>query len=332
MTEEQPVTIRVYPGELRSVYYTSVLAFHSTQTLEVIRLSLERLQIYEDKSLYELYQGKASEDKDQWTKMSEADCPVALQVRRMQAVSREQETRFFLRRKEHASLVLADIVSQYISPEVNEGRIQDMCDLDDFSEQDMLSNLRARFSNKDIYTYVGSILISINPYYFYSIYNPKYGSMYQGTELGSLPPHVFAVADSSYHTMLGERQNQSVIISGESGAGKTEATKFLLHHLMNLSAKLDDTQSLELITLGIGPVLEVFIWVLDTQGVRIRGRGVGSALERISPQTGVLLYPNHWGESPTLVGWGNISQCGLCHTYLPTWNEGLGPPSNGKSD
>lgn len=255
--EEQPVTIRLYPGDLRPVYYTSVLAFHSTHTLEVIRLALERLQIFEDKTLYELYEGQADKTKQDWTKLSEEDCPVVMQETWKRAESREREMRFFLRRKEHASLVLAEIVSQYISPEVNEGRIEDMCDLEEFSEQDMMSNLRARFSNKDIYTYVGSILISINPYYFYSIYNPKYGSMYQGKQLGSLPPHIFAVADSSYHAMLNERQNQSVIISGESGAGKTEATKFLLHHLMSLSAKLDELQSLELITLGTGPVLEV---------------------------------------------------------------------------
>lgn len=255
--EEQPVTIRLYPGDLRPVYYTSVLAFHSTQALEVIRLALERLQIFEDKTLYELYEGRADEEKRAWTRLKDEDCPVSRRGKWKQAESREQEMRFFLRRKEHASMVLADIVSQYISPEVNEGRIQDMCHLGEFSERDMLSNLRARFSNKDIYTYVGSILISINPYYFYSIYNPKYGSMYEGKQLGELPPHIFAVADNSYHTMLHERQNQSVIISGESGAGKTEATKFLLHHLMNLSAKLDETQSLELITLGIGPVIEV---------------------------------------------------------------------------
>lgn len=252
--EEQPVTIRIYPGDLRPVYYTSVLAFHSTQTVEVIRLSLERLQIYEDKTLYELYEGKVNEDKDEWTKLDEGDCPVAMQEKWKH---KQQEMRFFLKRKEHASLVLSEIVSQYISSEVNEGRVQDMCELEEFSEQYMLSNLRARFCNKDIYTYVGSILISINPYYFYSIYNPKYTSMYQGKELGSLPPHIFAIADGSYHTMLSERQNQSVIISGESGAGKTESTKFLLHHLMSLSAKLDESQSLELITLGTGPVLEV---------------------------------------------------------------------------
>lgn len=255
--DEQPVTIRIYPGELRPVYYTSVLAFHTTETLEVIRLALERLQIFEDKTLYELYEGQANEVKEEWTKIKEGDYPVVLQERWEHGKPREQEMRFFLKRKEHASMILADIVSQYISPEINEGRIQDMCEMEEFSEQHMLHNLRARFSNKEIYTYVGSILISINPYYFYSIYNPKYTAMYQEKALGALPPHIFAVADSSYHTMLSERQNQSIIISGESGAGKTEATKFLLHHLMSLSAKLDESHSLELITLGTGPLLEV---------------------------------------------------------------------------
>ncbi len=256
--EEEPVTIRIYPGDLRPVYFTSVLVFRTTQTLEVIRQALERLQIFEDKTLYELYEGEANKTKkNEWTKLSDSDCPVAIQEKWKHVYPANQEMRFYLRRKEHASLVLAEIVSQYISPEVNEGRIQDMCELEEFTEQDMLSNLKSRFSNKDIYTYVGSILISINPYYFYSIYNPKYASMYQGRELGSLPPHIFAIADSSYHTMLSERQNQSVIISGESGAGKTESTKFLLHHLMSLSAKMDESHSLELITLGTGPVLEV---------------------------------------------------------------------------
>ena len=69
--------------------------------------------------------------------------------------------------------------------------------------------------------------------------------------------------------MLNERENQTVIISGESGAGKTESTKFLLHHLMSLSAKMDETQSLELITLGTGPVLEVSGWGLVSDVVLI---------------------------------------------------------------
>lgn len=256
--DEKPTTIRIYPGELRPIYYTSVLAFHTTPTMEVIRLALGRLQIFEDKSLYQIYEGRASDLKEKWNLLSDDDFPVQIQERWRRLESKaDKEMRFFLCRKEHASLVLAEIVSQYISPEANEGRIEDMCRLEELSEQAMLSNLRARFSNKCIYTYIGSILISVNPYYYYSMYNPKYTTMYQGKALGELPPHIFAVADVAYHSMLGDRQNQTVIISGESGAGKTESTKFLLHHLMSLSAKMDETQSLELITLGTGPVLEV---------------------------------------------------------------------------
>ncbi len=255
--EERPTTIRIFPGELRPVYYTTVLAFRTTPTIEVIRLALQRLQIFEDKSLYELLEGRANEPKDKWTLLGVDDFPVEKQDQWKRNQPKERELRFFLRRKEHASLLLADIVSQFILPEADNGKVEDLCHLEELSEQTMLKNLRARFSCKSIYTYVGSILISVNPYYFYSVYNPKYTTMYQGRALGELPPHIFAIADGAYSTMLAEKMNQTVIISGESGAGKTEATKFLLHHLMSLSTKTDETQSLELITLGTGPVLEV---------------------------------------------------------------------------
>ena len=255
--EEKPTTIRIFPGELSPAYYTSVIASRSTPTIEVIRLALERLQIFEDKTLYELYEGLADKTKPEWRKLNDEEFPLVVQDKWAKSQPREKEMRLFLRRKEHASLVLSEIVSQYISPEADEGLIEDLCNLEELSEQAMLSNLHARFSNTNIYTYVGSILIAVNPYYFYSIYNPKYTDLYQGKVLGALPPHIFAIADNAYHSMLNNRENQSIIISGESGAGKTESTKFLLHHLMSLSAKLDESQSLELITLGTGPVLEV---------------------------------------------------------------------------
>ena len=218
----------------------------------MIRLALERLQIFEDKTLYELYEGKAGEEDDWWL-LGEGESPIARQEN-----WHAKDVRFFLRRKRNASLVLQEIVSQYILPgHTTSSDIADLCLLEELSEETMLSSLNARFSVKSIYTYAGTILIAINPYYFYPIYNPKYTALYQGKSLEELPPHIFAIADRSYNSMLGDRQNQTVIISGESGAGKTESTKFLLHHLMSLSAKMDGTQSLELITLGTGPVLEV---------------------------------------------------------------------------
>lgn len=95
---------------------------------------------------------------------------------------------------------------------------------------------------------------------FHPIYNPKYVKLYQNRRLGpELPPHIFAVADAAYHCMLKERRNQCVVISGESGSGKTESTNFLLHHLTALSQKGSYGSGVEQTILSAGPVLEVSI-------------------------------------------------------------------------
>lgn len=133
----------------------------------------------------------------------------------------------------------------------------DLCQLPELNEQTLLDNLRARFSAGYIYTYVGSILIALNPFKFYPIYNPKYVKLYQNKRIG-LPPHIFAVADAAYHCMLRERTNQCIVISGESGSGKTESTNFLLHHLTALSQKGSHGSGVEQTILSAGPVLEAF--------------------------------------------------------------------------
>lgn len=82
--------------------------------------------------------------------------------------------------------------------------------------------------------------------------------LYQNCRLGSdLPPHIFAVADAAYNCMLKEKRNQCVVISGESGSGKTESTNFLLHHLTALSQKGRLGSGVEQTILSAGPVLEV---------------------------------------------------------------------------
>ena len=136
---------------------------------------------------------------------------------------------------------------------------QDLCNLPDLNESTLLDNLKRRFNNGMIYTYVGSILISINPFNFYPIYNPKYVQMYQNRRLTDLPPHVFAIADSAYHTMVKTRANQCIVISGESGSGKTESTNLLLSHLSSLSQREFYSNGIEKSILGVGPVLEVNI-------------------------------------------------------------------------
>ncbi|XP_076149808.1 unconventional myosin-IXb isoform X1 [Alosa pseudoharengus] len=133
----------------------------------------------------------------------------------------------------------------------------DLCNLPVLTETSILDTLRYRFHKEIIYTYASNILIAINPFKFLPIYNPKYVKMYENQHLGKQPPHVFAIADSAFHTMLKKGVNQSVIISGESGSGKTQSTNFLIHCLTALSQK-GYTSGVERTILGAGPVLEAF--------------------------------------------------------------------------
>ena len=81
-------------------------------------------------------------------------------------------------------------------------------------------------------TYVANILIAINPYKdLNKLYTSDVVRMYQGKSLGVLPPHVYAIGDKSYRDMRALKQSQSIIVSGESGAGKTESAKYLLRYL-----------------------------------------------------------------------------------------------------
>ncbi|KAM9330622.1 unconventional myosin-IXb [Gastrophryne carolinensis] len=133
----------------------------------------------------------------------------------------------------------------------------DLCNLPNLTESAILGNLKTRFLKQKIYTYAGSILIAINPFKFLPIYNPKYVKMYDNHQLGKLEPHIFAIADVSYHTMLRKKVNQCIVISGESGSGKTQSTNFLIHCLTALSQK-GYASGVERTILGAGPVLEAF--------------------------------------------------------------------------
>ncbi|XP_006877195.1 PREDICTED: unconventional myosin-IXb [Chrysochloris asiatica] len=133
----------------------------------------------------------------------------------------------------------------------------DLCDLPELTEANLLRNLKRRFLQQKIYTYAGSILVAINPFKFLPIYNPKYVKMYENQQLGRLEPHIFAIADAAYHAMLRKRLNQCIVISGESGSGKTQSTNFLIHCLTALSQK-GYASGVERTILGAGPVLEAF--------------------------------------------------------------------------
>jgi myosin heavy subunit len=103
-------------------------------------------------------------------------------------------------------------------PEVLSSKIDNLINLNDLNENAILHNLRIRFKESIIYTNVSSILVSVNPFKLLPLYTPEVMDKYR-VNAREQPPHVFQVADASYRGMLSDRKNQSIIISGESGAG-----------------------------------------------------------------------------------------------------------------
>ncbi|KAH7517346.1 hypothetical protein FEM48_Zijuj09G0053800 [Ziziphus jujuba var. spinosa] len=116
--------------------------------------------------------------------------------------------------------------------EVPEGGVDDMTKLSYLHEPAVLHNLAARYEINEIYTYTGNILIAINPFQNLSnLYDVNMMDRYKGASFGELSPHVFAIADAAYRQMINEGKSNSILVSGESGAGKTETTKMLMRYL-----------------------------------------------------------------------------------------------------
>ncbi|XP_066511963.1 unconventional myosin-XV [Hoplias malabaricus] len=134
--------------------------------------------------------------------------------------------------------------------------IEDMTQLEELTEAAVLINLKTRFDQELIYTYIGSILVSVNPYKLFNIYGTDVVLQYEGHGLGENPPHLFAIANMAYSTMMDIRRNQCIIVSGESGSGKTEATKLVLRYLTAIHHKRNITQQIEI--LEATPLLESF--------------------------------------------------------------------------
>ncbi|XP_031263400.1 myosin-12 [Pistacia vera] len=127
-------------------------------------------------------------------------------------------------------------------------------------EPGVLHNLACRFSLNEIYTYTGNILIAVNPFrrlpHLYDIHMME---QYKGAAFGELSPHLFAVADTCYRAMINEQGRQSILVSGESGAGKTETTKMLMRYLAFMGGRSStEGRTVEQQVLESNPVLEAF--------------------------------------------------------------------------
>ncbi|XP_010490294.1 PREDICTED: myosin-13-like [Camelina sativa] len=144
--------------------------------------------------------------------------------------------------------------------EVPPSGVDDMTTLAYLHEPGVLQNLKSRYDIDEIYTYTGSILIAINPFkQLPDLYNDHMMAQYKGASLGELSPHPFAVADAAYRQMINEGISQSILVSGESGAGKTETAKLLMKYLAKMGGRaVSDKRTVEDQVLESNPVLEAF--------------------------------------------------------------------------
>ncbi|KAL4195257.1 hypothetical protein AMTRI_Chr05g63720 [Amborella trichopoda] len=140
------------------------------------------------------------------------------------------------------------------------GGVDDMTKLSYLHEPGVLQNLATRYELNEIYTYTGNILIAVNPFQrLPHLYGTHMMEQYKGAAFGELSPHVFAVADVAYRAMINEGKSNSILVSGESGAGKTETTKMLMQYLAYLGGRSGtEGRTVEQQVLESNPVLEAF--------------------------------------------------------------------------
>uniref|UniRef100_H0WMC0 Myosin heavy chain 3 n=1 Tax=Otolemur garnettii TaxID=30611 RepID=H0WMC0_OTOGA len=145
-------------------------------------------------------------------------------------------------------------------------RIEDMAMLTHLNEPAVLYNLKDRYTSWMIYTYSGLFCVTVNPYKWLPVYNPEVVNGYRGKKRQEAPPHIFSISDNAYQFMLTDRENQSILITGESGAGKTVNTKRVIQYFATIAAtgdlaKKKDSKmkgTLEDQIISANPLLEAF--------------------------------------------------------------------------
>ncbi|KAL0119512.1 hypothetical protein PUN28_007766 [Cardiocondyla obscurior] len=158
-----------------------------------------------------------------------------------------------------------DQLSQVNPPKFE--KAEDMADLTYLNEASVLHNLKQRYYAKLIYTYSGLFCVAINPYKRFPVYTSRCAKLYRGKRRSEVPPHIFAISDGAYVNMLTNNENQSMLITGESGAGKTENTKKVIAYFATVGASTKKDKedsgsqkkgSLEDQVVQTNPVLEAF--------------------------------------------------------------------------
>ncbi|WKX96530.1 hypothetical protein Q1695_012733 [Nippostrongylus brasiliensis] len=137
-------------------------------------------------------------------------------------------------------------------------KCEDMSSMSCLNEASVLHNLKQRYFSNLIYTYSGLFCVVVNPYKRLPIYTDSIAEQYKGMKRKEMPPHIFAVADEAYRSMLQDKEDQSILCTGESGAGKTENTKKVIQYLAHIAAPRNNKGRLEEQLLQANPILEAF--------------------------------------------------------------------------
>ncbi|XP_051996767.1 myosin-9-like [Xyrauchen texanus] len=147
-------------------------------------------------------------------------------------------------------------------------KVEDMAELTCLNEASVLHNLRERYYSGLIYTYSGLFCVVINPYKYLPIYTEEIVEMYKGKKRHEMPPHIYAITDTAYRSMMQDREDQSILCTGESGAGKTENTKKVIQYLAHVASSFKTKKDQSSVTLSHGelekqllqanPILEAF--------------------------------------------------------------------------
>ncbi|XP_053701738.1 unconventional myosin-If [Synchiropus splendidus] len=144
------------------------------------------------------------------------------------------------------------------SQNVKQSGVDDMVLLSKITEDAIVENLKKRYMDDYIFTYIGPVLISVNPFKQMPYFTDREVELYQGAAQYENPPHIYALSDNMYRNMMIEGENQCVIISGESGAGKTVAAKYIMGYISKVSGGGSKVQHVKDIILQSNPLLEAF--------------------------------------------------------------------------
>eukprot|EP00941_MAST-03F_sp_MAST-3F-sp1_P001713 g1713.t1 len=187
----------------------------------------------------------SSDDDDDDEKQSGA----SMFERSREKVKREKKDRLRRRKAVESVRMVADVFG-----------VDDMVMLPKLNEKSVVRNLTQRHKNDVIYTYIGNVLISVNPFKWITMYDDHHINRYRGKQLVDAPPHIFAIAESAYREMIEEEESQCCIISGESGAGKTEAAKQIMRYIAAVSGggNCKAVSRVKDVIMQSNPVLEAF--------------------------------------------------------------------------